>query len=150
MDRELFRDTYRELNEHFCPYEKGILTRQCQCALALRFCVAERVGVRCAAQPAQARCLATLEFLRHRARFALGVSDGRAGLPHGQSMRLQVGGLRGLHAALAPEAPIPTLIEDVHATLEAVWGRFEGLAGLPLAPIIQQIAAYPGRLPSRP
>jgi hypothetical protein len=145
MDNEIFRRTYHSINERFCPYEKSILTNNCECSLAKRFCIAEREGVRCSSDAAQARCIQVLELLRQQARFALKATDQRTALPHAKAMRVQVGGLRGLQATLAPGHPIPSRIEDVHAIIEAAQERFGDLADVPFQPIIQQIAAYKGR-----
>ena len=96
MDQDAFRQTYREVNEVFCAFEKGVLTNQCGCRCAERFCIAEREGVHCRSEPGQARCLRWLELLREQARFALRTEEDRRILPHGKAIRLQVGGMRGL------------------------------------------------------
>ena len=145
MDNEMFRRTYRSINERFCPYEKSILTNNCQCSKAHKFCIAEREGVHCVSDEAQARCIELLELMRQKARFALKATDDRAALPHAKAMRVQVGGLRGLHAAVAPDEPVPTKIADIYGLIEAAVQRFGGLTDIPFQPIIQQIAAFKGR-----
>jgi hypothetical protein len=145
MDNEVFRRTYRSINERFCPYEKSILTNNCKCSRAKRFCIAEREGVNCGSDEAQARCLELLELLRRQARFALKATDEQAALPHAKAMRVQIGGLRGLHAVLAPDEPVPAKIEDIDGILESACARFGRLRDLPFQPIVQQIAAYKGR-----
>jgi hypothetical protein len=149
MDNEIFRRTYHSINERFCPYEKSILTNNCDCSLARRFCIAEREGVHCSSDAAQAQCIQVLELMRRQARFALKATDERAALPHAKAMRVQVGGLRGLKAAIAPKEPVPTHIEDIHALIEAARERFGDIANLPFQPIIQQVAAYAARRRSR-
>jgi hypothetical protein len=145
LDQDAFRDTYNAVNERRCAYEKSILSGNCACAQAKRFCIAEREGVRCDADEAQARCLDYLERLRTHARFALKTTDGRSALPHAKAMRVQVGGLRGVLAALEPEAAEPQRIDDVDALLRKAVAQFGGLDALPYQQIIQQIAAYRGR-----
>ncbi|WP_089723747.1 hypothetical protein [Candidatus Thiosymbion oneisti] len=145
MDNEVFRKTYRAINERFCPFEKSILTNNCGCSRGRRFCIAEREGINCGSDAAQARCLELLELLRRQARFALKATDEDAALPHAKAMRVQVGGLRGLHAVAMPDAPIPDTIEDIHGIIEAALDHFHTLAALPYQPIIRQIAAYQGR-----
>jgi hypothetical protein len=147
LDQDAFRDTYAAVNERRCPYEKAILTNNCGCALAKRFCIAEREGVRCATNAGQARCLEFLDLLRQQARFALRTTDGGAALPHAKAMRIQVGGLRGVRAALEePEvADANAPVEDVDGLLRAAVARFGGLAALPFGQIILQVAAYRGR-----
>lgn len=149
MDNEVFRETYDAINERYCPFEKSILTNQCACLRADRFCIAEREGVHCQADEAQARCVGLLKLLRDQARFALKTTDGGSALPHAKAMRVQVGGLRGLHRALQPETPAPSKIEDIDALVKAAISRFGSLEALPFQLIVQQITAYRGRRPFR-
>jgi len=149
MDQDIFRRTYREMNERFCAFEKSVLTNNCDCSQAERFCIAEREGVHCGSDAAQAQCLALLELLRNQARFALKASTDRSTIPHGKAMKVQVGGMRGLKLALDPNAEPPLTIDDVHGTIEAVLERFHSLDRLPMQPVIQQITAYQGRKRSR-
>ncbi len=150
MDQEIFRRTYREVNERFCAFEKSVLTNNCACSQAEKFCIAEREGVHCRSDDAQARCLDFLDMLRERARFALkATTNDRRAIAHGKAMKLQVGGLRGVILALHPEQDAPVTIDDVNGTLLAAVERFGGLDEFPMPPIIQQIAAYQGKVRSR-
>ena len=145
MDNEIFRKTYRDVNERFCPYEKSVLTNQCECAQAQRFLIAEREGVHCKSDRAQQQCLELLEVLRRHARFALKSSDNRSALPHAKAMRIQVGGLRGIHHVLHPGEDVPQPLPDIFGLVEEARARFETLEKLPFQEIIKEIAAYQGR-----
>ncbi|MCF7979577.1 hypothetical protein U5801_16480 [Lamprobacter modestohalophilus] len=149
MDNQVLRETYSTINERYCPFEKSILTNQCACSRAERFCIAEREGVSCETDEAQARCVRLLELLRGQARFALRTTDGSSALPHAKAMRVQVGGLRGLYLALNPDAEVPKTIDDVDAIITAAVSRFGSLDHLPFQVIVQQITAYRGRRPFR-
>ena len=149
MDQDAFHKTYREINEQFCAYEKGILTRNCDCSLAEHFNIAEREGVRCQSEKAREQCLDLLDLLRQQARFTLKSNEQAATIPHAKAMKVQVGGMRGLKAALAPDQPVPVTIDDIHGTIEAALAKFGALEALPFQIIIQQIAAYQGRKRSR-
>jgi hypothetical protein len=149
MDNEIFRETYSAINERYCPFEKGILTNNCSCSRAKRFCIAEREGVQCTAEEAQTRCIALLDLLRSHARFALKTTAQHAALPHAKAMRVQVGGLRGIHVALEPDADVPTQIDDIDAVVTAAVAKFGSLDALPYQIIVQQITAYRGRRPFR-
>lgn len=102
MDQDAYHKTYHSMNERFCLFEKGILTSQCSCSRSARFYLAERIGVHCDSDEGQHRCSDLLELLRHHARFTL-KNHSRGALPHGQAMRIQIGGLRGVHAVLNNE-----------------------------------------------
>jgi hypothetical protein len=145
VDQDAFRRTYRSVNERYCAYEKSVLTNHCECSQAERFCIAEREGVHCRADAAQEQCVEILALLRDAARFALRSAPDQAVLPHGKAMKIQVGGLRGIHAALHPGEPVPVRISDVHALICAAKDRFGTLAALPFSTIMQQVAAYQGR-----
>jgi hypothetical protein len=142
LDSDALRRTYRAVNERYCAYEKGILTNQCACSEARKFCIAERDGVHCVSDEAQETCIAVLDLMRRQARFALKTNERQRALPHAKAMRLQIGGLRGIAVALDPEAPAPAEIADVRALLLAAIARFGALERLPFAQIMQQIAAY--------
>lgn len=145
MDNDAFRDTYRAVNERFCPYEKTILTGNGGCSLARKFCIAEREGVQCDSAQAQADCLALLETLRHQARFALKSTDTNSALPHNKAMRIQVGGLRGLCAVLDLDTPVPSYIENISATVAESIARFGVLDALPYSLILREVAHYQPR-----
>lgn len=142
MDQDAFRRTYRDVNERYCAYEKSVLTSECRCSQAERFCIAEREGVRCGADDAQAQCLEVLARLREAARFALKAAPDEGVLPHGKAMKIQVGGLRGIRAALEPHVPADTPIDDVHGLLCRAREAFGGLTTLPFSAIMREVAAY--------
>jgi hypothetical protein len=149
LDQDLLRSAYRELNDRPCPYEKAILADRCACTLARRFCIAEREGVGCEAAAAQADCTRLIELLRGQARFALRTADAGTALPNAKAMRIQVGGLRGIEAALSPGAPIQGRIPDIRATLVRALAAFGSLDALPFQEIVRQIAAFRGRPSAR-
>jgi hypothetical protein len=133
------------LDERYCPYEPCILTNNAACSEARKRCIAEREEVRCGSDEAQSACIRLLEILRRQARFALHATDERAALPHAKAMRIQVGGLRGIQAALAPDEPVPDHIADIRRTVRAALGQFGDLSRLPFQDIVKAIAAYRSR-----
>jgi hypothetical protein len=149
MDQDAFRKTYREVNQVFCAFEKSVLTNECQCSQAERFCIAEREGVHCRSEERQGRCLKWLELLREQARFALRAEEQRKLLPHGKAIRLQVGGMRGLTKVLGAAGRTPATIEDVDQLLAETESRFDALENAPFSEIMRDVAAYQVRKRSR-
>ena len=149
MDQDAFRETYREVNEVYCAFEKSVLTNECRCSRAERFCIAEREGVHCRSEQSQARCIRWLDLLRAQARFALHTEEERRLLPHGKAIRLQVGGMRGLVRVLQPTDPVPPTIADIEGTLALAQDRFGALEELPFSEIMREVAAYQVRKRSR-
>jgi hypothetical protein len=148
MDQDLFRQTYREVNETYCAFEKSVLTNECHCHLAERFCIAEREGVHCLSAESQQRCLRWLELLREQARFALRTEEERRLLPHGKAIRLQVGGMRGLQKVLPADNEAATAIDVDHALANAQ-EHFGTLDQVPFSAIMRDVAAYQVRKRSR-
>jgi hypothetical protein len=146
MDQDAFRQTYREVNAVFCAFEKSVLTNECGCRCAERFCIAEREGVHCTSQTGQQRCLRWLELLREQARFALRTEEDRRVLPHGKAIRLQVGGMRGLLKALEISDPV---IGDVDGSLAEAELRFGALEDVPFSQIMREVVAHQVRRRSR-
>ena len=142
MDQDAFRKTYREVNEVYCAFEKSVLTNECRCSQAERFCIAEREGVHCRVEESQSRCLHWLELLREQARFALRSDEERRLLPHGKAIRLQVGGMRGLQKVLDVPASEPSAVSDVDNTLSLAENRFGTLEAVPFSQIMRAVTAY--------
>lgn len=149
MDQDEFRRTYRDVNAVYCAFEKSILTNECRCARAERFCIAEREGVRCSAKASQTRCLTWLELLREQTRFALRTEKERRLLPHGKAMRLQVGGMRGLLKVLDDITGDQPEIDDIDTTLRRAQQRFGGLDCVPFSTIMRDVSSYPIRKRAR-
>jgi len=146
MDQDEFRQTYRQVNERFCAFEKSILTNQCRCSQAERFCIAEREGVHCKQDESQHRCLEIIDILREQARFALHTNNQtRRTLPHGKAIRIQVGGMRGLSVLINPRQPPPETISDIDSLLQDILVKFGDFEELPFSEIMQHISAYETR-----
>lgn len=145
MDQDAYHKTYNEINERFCLYEKAILADHCRCVQASRFYLAERVGVHCRMDEGQQRCGAFLKLLRDHARFTLKLTRGNDALPHAKALRLQVGGLKGLHQSLHQEQLPPDQIDDIFQLLQQAEEIHEQLERLPFQEIIKQVAAFKGR-----
>ena len=149
MDQDAFRETYRDVNERACLFEKSILINQCGCSQSERFCIAEREGVHCRSDAGQALCSEALNLLREHARFALRTNEDKAILPHGKAMRIQVGGLRGIRKLLEPDATDPLAVPDVVRILEAAQESYGGLDSVPYSEVMPSIAAYQGKTRAR-
>ena len=145
MDQDRFRQTYREMNERACLFEKSVLSGRCACSQASRFCLAEREGVHCTSDQAQSQCADLLELLRHHARFTL-KHDSKNVLPHGKAMRLQIGGLNGVYVCVSGAEEAPAAISDIHGLIREAVSAFGDLDNLPFNEVIKEIAAYKGRV----
>ena len=145
MDQEAFRETYHQVNERYCAYEKAILTHQCACSQSEKLHIAEREAAHCRSDASQDRCIRFLDTLKSHARFALKLTGTTGALPHGKAIKIQVGGLRGLQQVLEPGQNQATPIEDVSGLISRALERYKSLDRLPYSTIMQQVAAYKGR-----
>lgn len=102
--------------------------------------LAERESYRCRVPTARARCSRFIEAMRMRAAFVLKCPSAQSALPHAVAVRLECGGLRGLAYAVGASGP-----GDVHALLTAADERWDDLADLPWADIVDRVAAWHGR-----
>lgn len=142
MDQDAFRQTYKEVNERSCAFEKSVLINQCSCSQAERFCIAEREGVQCLSEQGHENCLTTLSLLREHARFALRTNEDKAILPHGKAMRVQVGGMRGIRALVEESAEDPLAVPDVYTILLQAVDKYGSLEQIPYSEVMPTIAAY--------
>ncbi|MBI3574830.1 MAG: hypothetical protein HY083_04165 [Gammaproteobacteria bacterium] len=128
-----------------CPFEKAILSVQCDCELATRFSIAEQMGVECRSDIARNNCATLLVYLRERARFALKVTDTSAGLPFGKEMKVMLGGLIGLQRQMATEEGAAAQVQNIHALVQQAQAAYGSLDALPYQEIVKSIAAFQGK-----
>ena len=145
MDQDVFRQTYFELNDRICVYEKSILSGLCRCSRAEKLNLAEREGVHCHDDQYQQRCERLMELMRTRARFALKIGAEGEPLSHNKAMRLQIGGLRGLYHANHEDQATPLVLTDISGLIDQSEETFGELENLPFEVLIKEIAAYKGR-----
>jgi len=127
-----------------CPFEKAILSVQCDCEMATRFSIAEQMGVECRSDIARNNCTTLLVYLRERARFVLKVTDTSAGLPFGKEMKVMLGGLIGLQRQMAPQEGVAR-VQNIHALVQQAQAAYGSLDALPYQEIVRTIAAYQGK-----
>lgn len=150
MDQDAFRETYHDVNQRACVFERAVLTNQCTCTKADRFCIAEREGVACTSSEGNQRCDALVTLLRDQARFALkSNTSNEDALPYGKAMRVQVGGLRGLQAVLEDDSSTPDQPPEVFSLVALALERFGNLVKIPFSAIMPHIAGYRGKTRSR-
>lgn len=142
MDENAFRETYRALNQHDCPFEKAIVICRHGCRNSRRIGIGERLVIGCVSPVAQEGCKNLLALLRNNAAFALGVTDITL-LPHSKELKVQCGGLRGLRLALGLEAVVE--IDDISDLVDQAEERCDGLENLPFSEIVRAIAHFEAR-----
>jgi hypothetical protein len=148
MEEDAYRSTYRQFNQTRCAFEKAILTRRCNCVHAHKFCLAEREGIACQANPNQQRCLQFLELARQKARFVLQLTRSDEPLPHAKEIRVQLGSLSGLAQSL--EIPLKdNEIGNIDTLLSMAEQNFTSLNNLPFDSLIRAIKETQGRRPRR-
>lgn len=129
-----------------CPFEKAILGVRCTCELSTRRVVAERLNADCRDAESARRCRALLALLYERTRFALKATGPIETLPFGKKMKVMVGGLSGLQAAMDPAAP-PEPVENVHRLVTRALKRYGSLEQFPYTDIVKAVQATAGRRP---
>lgn len=142
MDETAFRQRLSGMIERPCTFGKAVLARCVACSRAERIQIAEREVVTCRDAASFSRCTSLHEHLRHNFSFALRKTSEHAVLSHAQEMRIQCGGLRGLHQILHDDCGV----EDVDALLAAILMQWGDLADLPYSEVVHAAAlCYKGR-----
>lgn len=146
MDEKEYRSTYSALNPVRCVFEKAINSRQCNCSKSTRFNLADREGVACNDSQAQENCVLLLDNLRDNARFLLQQKSIDGQLPHNAEIKIQNGGIRGLHECLSTVTSEPY---DIAQLVALAIDEFSCLEQLPFGSIMQTISTYQIRRKTR-
>ena len=144
VDEDQYRSTYDTVNKRRCVFEKAVLTRRCHCSCSARLYLADREGIACRAEQANARCKLLLKLLRDNARFALKLTGSGDELPHAKEIKVQNGGLLGLQQLLQPEAPQDSVVDIAALTVRGV-EVFGSIQQFPYQEIVKSITRFEGR-----
>ena len=146
VDESAFKTVLNDINDIVCPYEKSILHNHCQCRMGVRFYLADRQGIGCKNTQAQKPCNDYINYLKMNAKFALKMHSASELLPHNKSIKIQVGGLKGLKLLIHPDEDTDE-IEDVHQLITDAMEKYKNVEDIPLQEIIRCIAEFNGRKP---
>jgi len=141
MNQDTQQDPRGVQTQYPCAFGKALLARCAVCELAELRAYAEIQTVVCSMPPAHARCVALRQLLRTKSVFALKQPDTAAAMPHALAMKLECGGLRGMHQVLDIQGTVPD-IQQLHSVARA---RFASLADLPFEPIVGSVVHWQGR-----
>jgi hypothetical protein len=144
VEEDQYRSTYDAVNQRRCVFEKAVLTRRCHCSCSSRFYLADREGIACNAEPANARCRQLLQLLRENARFALKLTGADNKLPHAKEIKVQNGGLIGLQGILQPDAPRDSVLDIAALTVRGL-ETFGSIPQFPYQEIVKSITHFEGR-----
>ena len=143
MDEDKYRETYRSVNPLQCPFEKTLNSRRCECTKMERIHLADRECVGCTEKQAWKNCLAFLELLREKAKFALKLAEADGSpLPHGKEIKVQNGSIIGLHKLFNLQG---TDKPNIYPLLERALSEYRQFENLPLDQLMQSIVNFEAR-----
>lgn len=125
-----------------CAFAQALTARLAGCPLAVGRAMAEREAVECSSPVARANCLTLHDLLRERSTFALRLPPPGRPVTHAIELRIQCGGLSGLHAAL-PGSPPPGA--DVHGLVARAREAYGGFLGIPFEQVVAAIMQWQPR-----
>jgi hypothetical protein len=139
MDEARFHATRAAVVTRHCIFEKALLARCADCAMAERHALAEREAIACSSPVARANCEVLRELLRERCAFALKLAPSNERLAHAVAMKLACGGLQGVGNCVHRPP------DDVHGIVLAAQERYGSLLDLPWPAIVESVARWEGR-----
>lgn len=92
--------------------------------------VARRSGpdISCQSELGHIQCAELMQKLKAAALPVFNVTDDLLSMPHSTSVKIQYGGLMGMHAQISPNEPA---IEDVHGLVVKAIAHFGGIEQIP-------------------
>lgn len=142
MDETAFRQACSDAVARPCIFQKALLAHCVDCKRADRVQIAEREAVGCRNPASHARCVSLHHQLKLNFSFALGIRHINGSLSHAQELRVQCGGLMGLHFALSGSADV----NDVDSLLGDALERWGDLERIPYSEVVYAAGlCYKGR-----
>ena len=149
MDEIEFLKTESNVNDQPCVFSKAILRRCSACSRAQKLFIAEREVVACLSPGSRQRCKELLGLIHHNARFALHMTQSEGSLPHGKEIKVQCGGIQGIHNLLHPEHSNTPEDDDIQALVSEIIDRYGALESLPYTELARSINHFQSRKSSK-
>lgn len=130
-----------------CPFERVILSTAFACRRSQRRYIGEKEAIGCTDPGCRQHCKQLIGHFRECAKFALPELRHTAQTPHGQEMKLKIGGLTGVKHLLEANQPSPADAEgdDISDYVERLLSTCNALSTVPCELITRSIQAYRGR-----
>lgn len=145
MDEVEYKSTYQTVNQNRCVFEKAISSRRCNCSQSHRFHLADREGVACQSREGLEWCTEFLNIMHEKSRFSLHLKSAIDPLPHAKEIKVQLGGLLGLHASIKKKTESRATIMDIYGILKQAISLCGRINDFPYEDIVQSIASFKGR-----
>ena len=143
MEESEYKSTYSQIADIRCEFEKALTNHKAKCPLARHFWLADREGYACKSEEAAAKCRQVLKSLREKSRFVLKLQEAADKLPHNMEIRVQAGGMQGIHALFHAD-PVD-VINDIHALVQQAESEYGRLEAMPYSEIVQSVSRFQGR-----
>ncbi len=163
MNEDEYRNTYHQVNDQRCVFEKMVLLRYGSCEYSQKLLLAEREAMSCQSETAQKNCSYLLNSIRQNARFSLQLTSANTPLPHAQEIKVQAGGLYGLQQYLQHKNTAETKdlideklkfntannqpIKNIYQTISLALQQFKEIKKFPYNEMVKAIKHF--EIPSR-
>lgn len=128
------------MDTHKCAFSHTLVGNSFGCSRACTVTRRDGPHTVCTEAPAAARCAALFEAFKEAALPVFDVPDDLEQMPHSVPVKIQFGGLLGLHQALNPGDG--GRIADIHTLVEAALNRYGDIDAIPCADFTQAMTAY--------
>lgn len=128
------------MDSHKCPFSHTLVGDSFGCSRASTVTKRDGPHTVCTEGAAAARCAALFEAFKEAALPIFDVPDDLEQMPHSVPVKIQFGGLLGLHQALNPGDS--GVITDIHALVDAALRQYGDTDGIPCADFTRNMLHY--------
>lgn len=128
------------MDTHKCAFSHTLVANSFGCSRASTVTKRDGPHTVCTDAPAAARCAALFAAFKEAALPVFDVPDDLEQMPHSVPVKIQFGGLLGLHQALNPGDG--GRIADIHTLVEAALNRYGAIDAIPCADFTRAMTAY--------
>jgi len=128
-----------------CPFSAPLIRNDFGCSNAREIVRRGGAEIACEQPTAHALCSELHTSVRRSALAAMGREDDLLTLPHNVLVKIQYGGVLGLHTLTAGGPPENGRVDDIAALVSTVVQTFQRLEAIPLDVINETVIAYKTR-----
>ncbi|WP_372521580.1 hypothetical protein [Sulfuricaulis sp.] len=130
------------MEEYKCAFSNTLVTGQFGCEKAEQ--VTRRGGpdVVCSSDQAHQECEKLFQRMKQAALPAFGVEDDLLSMPHSVLVKIQFGGLLGLHRLQGNGTDESAVVKNIHGLVGQAIGKHGGLDAIPCQAFVEDMTSY--------
>ncbi len=130
------------MENRICPFSATLVKDDFGCRHASQIVRRGGAEIACVSKPNHQRCMDLFTAFKAAALPAFEVPDDPTRMPHSVLVKIQFGGLLGLHRSLHPDSAVGESINDIATLVNEAEEQYTSISAIPCALLVEDMTSH--------